>query len=279
MRLCIRFGVWLCLLFPIFAPLHAQQKQPASGSSSFLGDVSTVALGTGRVLTSPVRWRGKDWAIFGSVIAGTVLISSLDERVNDYFVRHQNKTAGKFADFGAELGAPRTVVVLTGSLYVISVIAEDSWLRDTCVILAASLLPNGGIQTTSKIVAGRARPHAGLGYAEFDPFSNSEKYHSFFSGHTMTSMAMAHVFAKRINNRFAKVACYGVGGIGAWSRLYDSSHWLSDVVLGAALPIFTIESIADWYDEKKRDDAVDGKVGMHWRLIPTPRAVHLSVTW
>jgi len=279
MRLCIRFGVWLSLLFPILSPLYAQQEQQASRSSSFLGDVSTVALGTGRVLTSPIRWRGKNWAIFGSVIAGTVLISSLDENVNDYFVRHQNKTADKLADFGAEFGEPRTVVILTGSLYVISLIADDSWLRDTCVILAASLLPDGGIQTATKIVTGRARPHVGLGYTEFDPFSNSEKYHSFFSGHTMTSVAMAHAFARRIDNRLVKLACYGVGGIGAWSRLYNSSHWLSDVVLGAALPIFTIESIADWYEKKKRDDHVDDKVGIHWRVIPTPRAVHLSVTW
>ncbi|MCI0555816.1 MAG: phosphatase PAP2 family protein [Anaerolineae bacterium] len=280
MRLCIRLGIWLSLLLPILSPLEAQQAQPSSSSSSFLDDVSTVALGTGRVLTSPIRWRGKDWAIFGSVIAGTVLISTIDEDVNDYFVRHQNKTADKFADFGTELGEPRTVVVLTGSLYVISLIADDTWLRDTCVILAASLLPNGGIQTTSKIVAGRARPHVGLGHLEFDPFSNSEKYHSFFSGHTMTAVAMAHVFARRIDNHLVKLACYGLGGIGAWARLYDSSHWLSDVVLGAALPIFTIESIANWYEDRKYGkNKNETKVGMQLRVIPTPRALHLSVSW
>lgn len=279
MRFCIGSGVLLCLFLPVVSPLHAQQEQPQPRSSSVLTDVSNVAIGTGRVLTSPIRWRGKDWAIFGSVLAGTVLISSLDENANDYFVRHHGKTGDRLADFGVEVGEPRTAVVLTGSLYVIGLIADDSWLRDTCVILAASLLPDGGIQSVTKIVAGRARPHLGLGHAEFDPFSRNETYHSFFSGHTMTSMAMAHVFAKRINNRFAKVVCYSMGGIGAWSRMYNSSHWLSDVVLGGVLPIFTIESVADWYEKKNHDDHVDDKIGMQWRVIPTPRAVHLNITW
>jgi hypothetical protein len=154
MRRFWRLTVWLCLFSLFSAALHAQQ--PASRSSSVLSDVTNVALGTGHVLSAPLRWRGKDWAIFGSVIAGTVLVSSLDESVNRYFVRHQNKTADKLADFGNTVGEPRTAIMLTGGLYVIGVIADDPWLRDTCVILVASLLPDGGIQTVTKIVSGRS---------------------------------------------------------------------------------------------------------------------------
>jgi membrane-associated phospholipid phosphatase len=253
--------------------------QPAFHASSVLTDVSNVALGTGYVLSAPFRWRGKDWAIFGSVVAGTVLISTLDEDVNDYFVRHQNKTGDKLADFGAQIGEPRTVIVLTGGMYVIGLIADDTWLRDTCVILAASLLPDGGIQTVTKIASGRARPHLGLGHLEFDPFSRNEKYHSFFSGHTMTSVAMSHVFARRIGNPFAKAAFYSLGAIGSWSRLYDSSHWLTDVAVGGALSVFSVEAIIDWYGGRKREDQNYGNEGVHLRLIPTPRALHLSVTW
>lgn len=229
-------------------------------------------------MTAPIRWRGKDWAIFGAVIAGTALISSVDEPVNDYFVRHQSKTADRLADLGSEFGEPRTAVVLTASLYTIGAIAGDEWLRDTCVILTASLLPAGGIQTTTKTVFGRARPHVGLGNREFDFFSRNEKYHSFFSGHTMSAMAISHVFARRSNSAYVKVACYAMGGLCGFSRLNNSSHWLSDVALGGALAVFSVDGIINWYDGKNHDNH-NGMVGVLWRLIPTPRAVHLSVSW
>jgi hypothetical protein len=129
------------------------------------------------------------------------------------FLRNHSKTADKLADFGVEYGEPVTVVVLTGGLYTVGLIAGSEWLRESCVILSASLLPSGMIQTATKIAAGRARPHLGLGHAEFDPFRGEEGYYSFFSGHSMVAMATSHVFAKRIANAFAKVGLYSLGAV------------------------------------------------------------------
>jgi membrane-associated phospholipid phosphatase len=95
----------------------------------------------------------------------------------------------------------------------------------------------------------------------------------------MVSVGMSHVFARRIHNPYVKVVCYGMGAIGSWSRLYSSAHWASDVALGGALAVFSVEAVSAWYAEQKSDDRPDGKVGVQWRVIPTPRAVHLSVSW
>ncbi|MGH7602296.1 MAG: phosphatase PAP2 family protein, partial [bacterium] len=181
----LRFRLLAIFLVSTSSLSLAQQDQSSSLPGKFISDVSHVFGGAGHVLTSPLRWPGKDWAIFGSVLGGTVALSFLDEEVNDFFLRNHGKTADKLSDVGIEYGEPATVVVLTGSLYAVGLIADSDWLRESCVILSASLLPDGIIQTVTKKATGRTRPHLGLGNHEFDPFRNEEAYYAFFSGHTM----------------------------------------------------------------------------------------------
>jgi hypothetical protein len=266
----------VALLISINSPLSAQQNQSSSLPGKFISDVSHVFGGAGHVLTSPVRWHGKDWAIFGSVLGGTVALSFLDEEVNDFFLRNHGKTADKLSDIGVEYGEPATAVILTGSLYAVGLIAGSDWLRESCVILSASLLPDGIIQTVTKRASGRARPRLGHGHHEFDPFRNEESHYSFFSGHTMVAMTTSHVFAKRLDNVPAKAVLYGLGGIAGLSRMYNEDHWLTDVVLGNVLAIASVNSVSKWLEAKKKNNAMGG---LHWQLMPARRGVNLSVAW
>ncbi|MCI0696716.1 phosphatase PAP2 family protein [candidate division KSB1 bacterium] len=272
----LRFCLLAIFLISTSSPSLAQQNQSSSIPEKFISDASHVLGGTGHVLTSPLRWHGKDWAIFGSVLGGTFALSFLDEEINEVFLRNHSKTADKVSDVGIEYGEPATVVILTGSLYAVGLIADSEWLRESCVILSASLLPSGIIQTVTKKAAGRARPHLGLGHHEFDPFRNEEAYYAFFSGHTMVAMATSHVFAKRINNAPAKVVLYGLGGIAGLARMYNEDHWLTDVVLGNALAIVSVNSVSKWLEAKKNNKAMGG---LQWRVIPARRGVSLSVAW
>jgi membrane-associated phospholipid phosphatase len=258
------------------SPAPAQPNESSSLPGKFISDASHVLGGTGHVLTSPLRWRGKDWAIFGSVLGGAFALSFLDEEVNEFFLRNHSKTADKLSDFGIEYGEPATVVILTGSLYVVGLIADSDWLRESCVILSASLLPDGMIQTVTKKATGRARPHLGLGYHEFDPFRNEEAYYSFFSGHTMVAMTTSHVFARRIDNAFAKAGLYSLGAIAGLARMYNEDHWLTDVVLGNALAIASVNSVSKWLEAQKSEKAMGN---LQWRVIPARRGVSLSVAW
>jgi hypothetical protein len=257
---------------------HSLRAQPNSSprSGKFLKDAVHVLGGAGRVLTSPARWHGKDWAIFGSVLAGTLALSYLDEPFDDLMQRNRSRFADDLSELGIEYGEPRTVVVLTGGLYAVGLIADSDWLRESCVIASASLLSNGIIQSTTKVAAGRARPHVGLGHDVFDPFRGEENYYSFFSGHTMVAMIMSHTFAKRIDHSVAKVALYSLGTVAGLARTYNCDHWLTDVVLGNALAIVSVNSAAKWLEAKK-----DGKTlgRLQWRVTPINRGVSLSVTW
>ncbi len=272
----LRFCWLLIFLISINSLSLAQQNQSSSLPGKFISDASHVLGGTGHVLTSLLRWHGKDWAIFVSVLGGTFALSFLDEEVNEFFLRNHSKTADKLSDVGIKYGEPATVVILTGSLYAVGLIAGSEWLRESCVILSASLLPDGIIQTVTKKATGRARPHLGLGNHEFDPFRNQEAYYSFFSGHAMVAMTTSHTFAKRIDSAPAKVVLYGLGGIAGLSRMYNEDHWLTDVVLGNALAIVSVNSVSKWLEAKKNEK---GMGGLQWRIIPAGRGVSLSVAW
>jgi PAP2 superfamily len=268
----------LPLVFLVCFPslLLAQAPQPSSLPGKFISDASHVIGGTGHVLTAPLRWHGKDWATFGSVLGGTFALSFLDEEANEFFLRNHSKAADKLTDFGIKYGEPATVVILTGSLYAVGLIADNDWLRESCVILSASLFPSGLIQTTAKNAAGRARPYLGLGNREFDPFRGEEAYYSFVSGHTMVAMTTSHTFAKRIDNVFAKIGLYSLSTVAGLARMYNKDHWLTDVVLGNALAIANVNSVSKWLEAKKSGKTTGG---LQWQIIPARRSVGLSVAW
>lgn len=255
---------------------HAQMRSSASLPETIGKDLKHVAQGTGRVLTSPLHWQGRDWARFGAVVGGTFALSFLDKEVNEFFLRNHSRTADKLADIGVEYGEPRTVVILTGSVYVAGLVAQNEWLRESAVILAGALLPSGLMQTTAKLTAGRARPHLGLGHDVFEPFRKEEAYYSFVSGHTMVALATSHVFAKRIDNPVAKVGLYGLGALAGTSRMYNEDHWLSDVVLGSALAIASVNTVAKLVERNGRENV---KTGMQWRVQPYGRGAAFALMW
>lgn len=266
------------LLLMLNYQLHGQSHSPSSRPAKFFTDVSHLAGGAAHVLSSPLRWHGKDWTTFGSVLAGTVVLSVLDEPVNDLLQRNHSRSADRLTDLGIECGAPQTAILFTGSLYAIGWVADSDWLRESCVIMSASLLSSGIIQSSTKYVAGRARPHVGRGHDVFDPFRGEESYFSFFSGHTMVAMIMSHTLAKRLDPVPAKVALYGLGTIGGLARMYNQDHWLTDVVVGNALAITSVNSVAKWLAAKRNRKAIGG-IERHWEISPRGRGVNLSVTW
>lgn len=239
-------------------------------------DLKLVAQSAGHVLASPLRWHGKEWARFGLVVGGTIALSFGDEKVNDFFKRNPSRTADKFAQIGEQYGEPRTVVILTGGVYAVGLLAQNEWLRESAVILTGALLPAGLMQTAAKITAGRARPHLGLGYDTFEPFRREEAYYSFVSGHTMVAMATSHVFAKRLDNLAIKAGLYGLGALAGISRMYHEDHWLSDVVLGGALAITSVNSAAKFVERRKR---MEFKTGLHWRAQPHARGIAITMRW
>lgn len=252
------------------------QTQSTSLPQTIGKDLGHVVKGTGHVLAAPLRWQGKEWARFGVFAGATFALSFLDEEANDFFKRNHSRTADKLADIGVEYGEPRTVVLLTGGVYVIGLVAQNEWLRESAVILTGALLPAGLLQTAAKITAGRARPHLGLGYDAFEPFRREEAYYSFVSGHTMVAMATSHVFAKRLDNFAAKAGLYSLGALAGAARMYHEDHWLTDVVLGSALAIASVNAVTNVVEGTQRGSR---RMGRQWQVRPYGRGMAMMVAW
>ena len=101
------------------------------------------------------------------------------------------------------------------------------------------MLSTAIITYISKFIIGRGRPNMYLneGKYEFHPFNfnNSYDYTSMPSGHTQTSFTVAIIlsmFFPKYRNIFIIIAITS-----SLSRVVLSSHWLSDVVMGAVFGI------------------------------------------
>lgn len=220
----------------------------------------------------PFQWQKKELLIFSAVLGISAASSLLDERI--YHHTRDNKTPflDDLENFGDFMGQPENNYPVMIALWSSGVIANNDWLRDTGIMLFASVTTSGLIQTASKTLVGRARPATEVGPFEFKPFGGVG-YHSFPSGHTMLSVATSWVMAKQINWMPAKIVFYAIPVIVGGSRIYEGAHWLSDILLGSALGIACAESVIRIYPKLKE------KGNSRMAFIPTPAGFYLSYTF
>lgn len=107
----------------------------------------------------------------------------------------------------------------------------------------AAVIGSGIIVQVIKHLVGRARPRMTLPPWEHIGPSFDSDLHSFPSGHTATSFALAAVLA----SRFPRQAWifYGVAGLVGVGRVVGGSHYPSDVLAGAILGLVVGWILAD----------------------------------
>lgn len=267
--------LFITLLLAFCNSVLGQDHSSSTIGNRFTSDVSDAFDGTFHVFTQPLHWQGGDWLNFGYVLAGAAMISLADTEVRDFFQRNQSKTANSLIKVGEFYGEPLSVVLITGSIYLFGNIADNTWARETAVIMTAALLPGGIYQTTAKISAGRARPYLELGNTYFDLFRREEDYYSFVSGHMLVATATSLVLANRINNVIAKSVFYSLGILTGISRLYSDDHWLSDVILGGALAAAVTQSAINWHKTRKASVASE----LSFRILPKINGMTISLNW
>jgi membrane-associated phospholipid phosphatase len=120
-----------------------------------------------------------------------------------------------------------------------SQIALLRWLIRGQAWLIASVAISGILANVFKWIFGRARPSRledGLS-ADWTLLNRDWGFQSFPSGHTTTLFAAAFVFSVLLPRwRWAFIGLAVLGGLG---RIAWGSHFLSDVIAGAMLGIFT----------------------------------------
>jgi membrane-associated phospholipid phosphatase len=180
-----------------------------------------------------VKWDGGDWLKFGGAAAAVVATGFLlDDTLRDATQRSRTAARDDAASAIACFGSGCSFAVL-GGFAVVGLVSKNRGAMNVAVDgLLASAIASGVVAPLSKFVVGRARPGAEEGASHFAPFSGDA---SFPSGHATQAFAVASVIAAHDGRLWVRVVSYGLAGSVGLARVYQDSHWTSDVVAGAIL--------------------------------------------
>lgn len=227
-------------------------------------DGTSFVKGFVNTFTQPTRWKNKDLLTAAYIIGGSSILYLADTEANDFFQRQGQHAPGVLKDFGRYFGKPQNFFVVSAGIYGFGLISNNVKVRYTGVLIVTSAASAGLIQSVSKTVFGRARPSKG-DKDEFRFYSDGAGYHSFPSGHSVLSFAIAHAVAKQFKNIWIKSGIYAIGSISPISRLWDNAHWLSDVGAGIALSIVVVDGV-DNFLRKKQRYGLEEKKKISWRF-------------
>lgn len=135
------------------------------------------------------------------------------------------------------------VLVASVAMYGVGRVAGKPRLTAIGAHATEAIAISGATTMLIKIVAGRQRPYVKVGdHANFDLGGGRKGGRtSFPSGHTTAAFAFASAVATDLHYwrpdvaRIATPLLYGGAAAVGAARIYDDRHWVSDVVLGAAI--------------------------------------------
>ena len=177
----------------------------------------------------------------GVALGGIAAVSAIDRPLRRYLQAHRSPALDEVAEQFRRMGTPVAYASAGLGLVGIGLISGDHDVtRAGGRVILSEAVTFAGVELIKKVV-GRARPDAGKGPWDIDPFHNKQV--SFVSGHTATAFALATTLSDDLHNAWASVGLYTLAAGTAWSRLNDNRHWASDVLGGAMLGITTAKVI------------------------------------
>jgi membrane-associated phospholipid phosphatase len=240
-------------------------------------DVVRVVDATAFTLTSPARWKGKDFIKVGAVVAGTAAISFLDEPMRNFWRGKKSNVLDEFQRIGNHYGKPYSAVAITSGFYLTGLIAKNEWAKETGLMLASGLGSSTVVQTFFKNAIGRARPNLNIGNYEADPFNSDSPYHSLPSGHTTVAFTTSLILARQVEPIPLKIFFYSLASLTAASRMYLDVHWFSDIAFGGAIAWFCADAAVKRI-EANRFRAVVRQNAITVKMYPYPGGLSLRAT-
>ncbi len=197
-----------------------------------------------------MHFDGTDWFITSSVLAGTVVLFTIDETSRSIAKRNKSHFGDKLFGFGREYGREIYGLSLSAGLYVGGILFDDNETKATGIMLIESIAISSAITTILKSLIGRSRPYREEGPGYFRGFQFKTGNTSLPSGHTTVAFAVSSVLAEKIQNTFVSIVLYSAATLTSLSRVYHDAHWLSDNFLGAAIATSVGLSIVKIHEQK-----------------------------
>ena len=232
----MKYFLFICLT-PLFISF-------AQVDSIIVSDIKNFGIVSAGFYTAPLRYESDDWIKLSSVIGVVTLSSFADKEVKSFSQRNQSKLSNDIfnADkyYSTEFAIGSVV-----ALYGYGLIDNNNRIRRLAVNLTEASFLAGSITLVTKVIVGRGRPYKQDNNYYSHPFTFDNDYNSFPSGHTTLAFAYSTVMANEVDNIFWKVGWYSLAGLVGYSRIYHNQHWVSDVLMGAAIGYFSGEFVVN----------------------------------
>ncbi len=179
-----------------------------------------------------IKW----WEVGAAVGGGLLTMAVVDGPVQGWSSdpTHGSQTADDFANAFKYFGAPVVVLPVTGGIILAGLIARKPGILHSGFRIGASVVLASFVTEAAKLTFGRVRPYDTNDVWDYQPFSGNA---SLWSGHTALAFSFAASLAQELHRTWATVGLYTLATGTAWSRVYDNQHWVSDVLIGAAVGI------------------------------------------
>ncbi|MGE4169619.1 MAG: phosphatase PAP2 family protein [Candidatus Margulisiibacteriota bacterium] len=242
---------------PTFNYFENQIKTPAlQNASDFMG-----------YLGSPFSWDGEQWKTAGTVAAATGLLILVDKPIFDYFDRRNLTTFNNATQGFHGLGKSTTLLYALPAIYATGVVLDDSKLQHGTYMAIKSF----GFQ----IITTQFLKDLFFRKLEGDPYDFQGPKWKFPSdegalpsGHAGFAWAVLTSYAEeyREDQPWVTTLCYSSAILSSATLVTQQKHWISDVVLGAAIGYYTALYVRDMDQKKPAFSVYPLVVGGGWGI-------------
>jgi hypothetical protein len=204
--------------------------------------------------TAPFRMDQKQVVHLGEFEIATAGLFVIDPGIDKLAgsLRSANPFINEASPVITQLGGPYSFYFI-GACGLYSLIGNDKRAQVTTLLATQAMITSGIWTRVGKLITSRERPSAsysqsqepgGEWYGMLDyihhGYGNKKmsisSFDAFPSGHTATVFSIATVFAKMYADQpVIPVIAYSTATLVGLSRLTEHAHWMSDVLVGAAL--------------------------------------------
>ena len=220
------------------------------------------------LVCNPSRWETTDWLTFSAVTGGTLLLSSIDNKVKNEALETPYKNTVPMI-IGKWMGEPVPTLGIASGFYFYGIASEDNTAKRIGFEVAESFIYAGTINIILKGLIGRFRPYMEKGNYSFSPFKFWDNDNlSFPSGHSTVAFSLSTILASHTDNYFLKAFIYAPALLTLVQRIKANQHWTSDVFAGAALGYFIGRFIVNKHNKQDENNlSYEAGISQEGRIV------------